>query len=247
MSGLIANGLEHHVQELGEGGVPVVMLHGLVIGSLASWYFSAGPALAKTRLVRMYDLRGHGRSQRASAGYDTTTLALDLLELTTDLPPFDLVGHSWGALVAIRFAIEHPDYVRRLVVVEAPLPPASAIELGAFLTANPEDVAASLPESLRASVATGGRQARRLVDHVVHLVRDTTLLSDLRAEPEPPLKELYTPTLALYGDQSSCLPAGDHLKASAPHVDLKILRGGHYLHLDARTELTTAITEFLDG
>ncbi|CAN5631901.1 alpha/beta hydrolase [soil metagenome] len=247
MSSLTANGIEHHVQELGEGGVPVVMLHGLVIGSLASWYFSAAPSLAKTRLVRMYDLRGHGRSQRARSGYDTTTLASDLVALTTDLPPFDLVGHSWGALVAIRFAIDHPDYVRKLVVVEAPLPPSSAIELGSFLTAKPERIVESLPEALRTSVAAGGRQAKRLVDNVVHLVRDTTLLADLRAEPEPPLKDLYIPTLALYGDQSSCLAAGEHLARSAPYVELKILHGGHYLHLDARAELTTAIAEFLDG
>jgi pimeloyl-ACP methyl ester carboxylesterase len=247
VSSLTANGIEHHVQELGEGGVPVVMLHGLVLGSLASWYFSAGPSLAKTRLVRMYDLRGHGRSQRAASGYDTTTLASDLVELTTDLPPFDLVGHSWGALVAIRFAIEHPDYVRKLVVVEAPLPPSSAIELGSFLTTKPERIVEALPEALRAAVATGGRQAKRLVENVVHLVRDTTLLADLSSEPEPRLKDLDTPTLALYGDRSSCLTAGEQLQRSAPYVELKILHGGHYLHLDARAELTAAITEFLDG
>ncbi len=247
MSSLTANGVEHHVQELGEGGVPVVMVHGLVIGSLASWYFSAGPALAKTRLVRMYDLRGHGRSERAAAGYDTTTLASDLLELTSDLPPFDLVGHSWGALVALRFAIEHPDHVRRLVVVEAPLPPSSALELGAFLTADPEKIVDALPGALRAAVATGARQAKRLVANVLHLVRDTTLLADLRAEPEPRLKDLHTPTLALYGDTSSCRAGGEHLAKIAPHVELEILHGGHYLHLDARAELTAAILEFLDG
>ncbi len=244
MSSLIANGLTHHVQELGEGGVPVVMLHGLVIGSLASWYFTAGPQLAKTRLVRMYDLRGHGRSERAASGYDTATLAADLQELAADLPPFDLVGHSWGALVALRFAIEHPDYVRKLVVVEAPLPPSSAVEVGSFLSASPEDVITALPETLRAAVAGGGRQAKKLVESVTYLVRDTTLLADLRAEPEPDLARLFTPTLALYGDRSSC--DSERIKA-APHVELKLLHGGHYLHLDARTELTSSIEAFLDG
>ena len=92
MSTLIANGVAHHVQELGPSdALPVVMTHGLVIGSLASWYFTVGPALARTRRVRMYDLRGHGRSARMPSGYDTHTLATDLDALTRDLPPFDLV------------------------------------------------------------------------------------------------------------------------------------------------------------
>src|SRR5678815_1667967 len=53
-----ANGLQFHVQELGDGR-PVVMLHGLLIGSLASWYFTVAPALAPAHRCRLYDLRDH--------------------------------------------------------------------------------------------------------------------------------------------------------------------------------------------
>ena len=246
MSTLIANGVAHHVQELGPSdALPVVMTHGLVIGSLASWYFTVGPALARTRRVRMYDLRGHGRSARMPSGYDTHTLATDLDALTRDLPPFDLVGHSWGALVALRFALEHPERVRRLVVVEAPIPPSSAVELASFLSAKPETILDSLPESLKTAVASGRRQAQRLVDSVVYLVRDTTLLADIRAEPDPDVSALASPTLCLYGDSSSCLAGGRHLAAAAPHAKLVVLHGGHYLHLDARAEMTEAILEHL--
>jgi len=249
VSTVVANGVAHHVQELGpvveRGAPPVVMLHGLVIGSLASWFFTAGPALAQSRRVRMYDLRGHGRSARVPSGYDTRTLATDLDELTHDLPPFDLVGHSWGALVALRFAHLHPECVRRLVIVEAPLPPASAIEMSAFLNAGPEAIIDALPESLRAAVASGRRQAQRLVESVVYLVRDTTLLADIRAEPEPVCTAL-PPTLALYGDSSTCRPGGEAF-ARKCGAKLEILRGGHYLHLDARNELTARIQDFLDG
>ena len=246
MSTLIANGVTHHVQELGPpNALPVVMTHGLVIGSLASWYFTVGPVLARTRRVRMYDLRGHGRSQRMTSGYDTTTLAADLEALTADLPAFDLVGHSWGALVALRFALAHPERVRRLVLVEAPLPPSSAVELAAFLTAEPAAILDALPESLKAAVSSGRRQAQRLVDTVVYLVRDTTLLADIRGEPEPDVSALASPTLCLYGDTSSCLPGGQQLARNAPHAKLVVLKGGHYLHLDAKAEMTEQILEHL--
>ncbi|MGH7285457.1 MAG: alpha/beta fold hydrolase, partial [Polyangiaceae bacterium] len=54
------NGVALHVQRLGENGSPVVMLHGLFVGSMASWYFTAAPALAEKHRVLLYDLRGNG-------------------------------------------------------------------------------------------------------------------------------------------------------------------------------------------
>src|SRR5262249_9847587 len=103
-----ANGLQFHVQELGDGP-PVVMVHGLLIGSLASWDFTVARALAPTHRCRLYDLRGHGRSERALTGYDVATMTADLAALTADLAaPFDLVGHSFGGVVALAFALAHP-------------------------------------------------------------------------------------------------------------------------------------------
>jgi pimeloyl-ACP methyl ester carboxylesterase len=230
------------------------MIHGLLIGSLASWYFTAGPALARSYRVRMYDLRGHGRSQRVATGYGTRTLAADLDALTADLhEPFDLVGHSWGALVALRFALDRPERVRRLSVVEAPLPPSSALEMTSFLHADetlPARLIDALPAPLREAMASGRRQADRLSKSVEFLVLESSLLADVRAEPDlldAELARLRCPTLLLYGDQSSCAPAGSRLARAVPDARLLTLHGGHYLHLDARTALTQALEAHLDG
>jgi pimeloyl-ACP methyl ester carboxylesterase len=249
MPAVAARELTFHVQELG-AGPPVVMLHGLLIGSLASWYFTAAPALSRTRRVRLFDLRGHGRSARARTGYDVRTMAGDLDAIAADLDgPIDLVGHSWGALVALRFALDHPGRVRRLALVEAPLPPARAAEMTDFLDGiDPERILEALPAPIRDAVAGGRRQAQRLLAALRFLIHDTTLLADLRAEPDlddAELAGLACPTLCLYGDRSACLPAGERLARVVPVARLAVLPGGHYLHLDARAALTAALEEHL--
>ena len=248
MSQVAANGLQFHVQELGAGST-VVMVHGLLIGSLASWYFTAAPTLARNHRVLVYDLRGHGRSEQVASGYDVRTMARDLSALAGN-EPVDVVGHSWGALVALRFAIEQPERVRRLVLVEAPMPPSSVAEMAAFAESSGEQVLASLPAAMRDSIAAGGRRSQRLLRSLEFLLPRTSLLADLRAERDPgdaELAKVRAPCLVVSGDRSSCAAAGVRLAAAIPGARHEVLAGGHYLHLDARDALTHLIAEFLDG
>ena len=240
---IAANDLRLHVQDIGQAGSPVVMLHGLLIGSAASWYFTSAPVLARTHRVRVYDLRGHGMSEVAASGYGVRSMASDL-DAIAGAEPVDLVGHSWGALVALRFALDQPARVRRLVLVEAPVPPSSVTEMSAFLDGG--DLAAALPPQLRVA----GRRGERLVRALERLVLQTTLVDDLRAERDPDPAELALltcPTLLVYGDRSSCRAGGRKLAEAIPRARHVELPGGHYLHLDARDALTDLIVEHLDG
>lgn len=251
MSVVVANGVKLHVQRLGDASAPpVVMLHGLMVGSLAQWYFTAAPALARRHGVLLYDLRGHGRSERAPTGYDLATMAADLAALTADYrpAPMTLVGHSFGALVALRFALDHPGRVGKIVLVEAPLPVSRFGQFTEFLQRAPEDMVAALPGPLQELLGRGSRQARRLVESLRFLAQDSTLLRDLEAEPDIPDAELATlavPTLCVYGDQSLCREVGDRLARVIPGAELRVLRGGHYLHVDCARELTATLEAWI--
>ena len=108
------------------GGVaPVVCLHGVT--SCAWVWHHVARDLAAHRPVIAADLRGHGASSWSAAGaYRTVDHAGDVTALIEALGggPVDLVGSSWGALVALAVAAERPGAVRRLALVD--IEPASA-------------------------------------------------------------------------------------------------------------------------
>jgi pimeloyl-ACP methyl ester carboxylesterase len=234
-------------------GPPVVMIHGLLLGSLAQWYFTAAPVLAKRHRVLLYDLRGHGRSPRARSGYDLATLQGDLAAVLTaeDIAgPVDLVGHSYGGLIALHHALRHPEGVRRLALVDVPLPPGRAEVFDDALGRSPEALLELLPERVRGDVATGGRRARRLLEGLRFLVQDSTLLSDVRAErdlDDGSLARIGCPTLLVYGESSGCLPGGERLVRVLPNARLTTVPGGHFLPVEAPRAMTAHLREFLDG
>jgi pimeloyl-ACP methyl ester carboxylesterase len=244
-------GLAFHVQTVG-AGPPVVLLHGLLVGSLTSWYFTAAPRLARAHRVFMYDLRGHGKSERPRTGYDLGTMAADLDALLDDFTaePATLVGHSWGALVALRLALKRPERVARLALVEAPLPAAQVGELGEFIRRPPAEMATALPDALRGALARGGRAATHFLEQLTGLATQTSVLADLAAEgdiPDDALARVSCPTLLVYGDRSSCRPTGARLERVLPDARLVTLPGGHFLPVENGAAVTEALAGFVDG
>ena len=250
-----ANGQELHYQLLGEGcegDTSCVFAHGLLIDNLSSWYFGAAPVVAAKRRAVCYDLRGHGLSSHAAEGYDVSTGAADLVALldALELEEVDLAGQSFGALIALRVALEHPDRVRRLVLCEAPLPPSRLEEMAGVLRADPDELLAMLPDSLREAFISGERRALKIARRLERLLGETSLVADLQAEsdlPDEVLANVTQRTLLLYGEASSCRGVGDRLAALIPDAQLETLEGGHYLAAERAAEVGGLIKEFLHG
>jgi pimeloyl-ACP methyl ester carboxylesterase len=118
----LSNGVTTHYQQMGEGP-DLVMIHGLT-GNLAVWHLKIVPLLMDRFRVLCYDLRGHGYSSMTPTGYTADDLAGDLTllldELEIDQPM--IVGHSYGADVALYFSLAHPERVEQVVAIEAGLP-----------------------------------------------------------------------------------------------------------------------------
>ena len=106
----------------GGNGPPLLLIHGWP----QTWYAwrMLMPTLARDFQVVAVDQRGIGLSDKPADGYDTGTLAGDLIALMEVLghQRFALYGTDTGMPIAYALAADHRDRVERLVVSEAPLP-----------------------------------------------------------------------------------------------------------------------------
>jgi pimeloyl-ACP methyl ester carboxylesterase len=116
------DGIRLHARDWGGSGQAVVLLHGLA--SNARIWDGVAPRLtgAGLRVVAL-DQRGHGASDQPATGYDFGTLVRDLDAALADLGlerPL-LVGHSWGANVALQRAADRPGTLAGLALVDGAL------------------------------------------------------------------------------------------------------------------------------
>jgi pimeloyl-ACP methyl ester carboxylesterase len=107
---------------VGGEGPPLLLVHGWP----QTWYAwrLLMPTLARDFEVIAVDQRGIGLSDKPKDGYDTATLANDLVALMDALGHrrFAVYGTDTGMPIAYALAADHPDRVERLAVSEAPLP-----------------------------------------------------------------------------------------------------------------------------
>jgi pimeloyl-ACP methyl ester carboxylesterase len=118
------NGVKLNYVQTDDGGdgarEDLVMVHGLAT-NLAFWYFHYAAEFSRRFRVTMLDLRGHGRSEMPADGYSPTQMARDLGGLLDRLgiARAHFVAHSFGGVVALKFACEQPERVRSLVLADS--------------------------------------------------------------------------------------------------------------------------------
>ncbi len=185
-------GLATWVAEYGRGNLPALLMHCSLAHS-GAW---AGMMAHLDDLLRAtaFDLPGHGRTADLPPGRDlldqTVAIAGALIR-----EPAVLIGHSFSAIAALRLALERPEAVRALVLIEPVL----------FAAVRGGEEFSALEEATRpfAEAFTEGRRE----DAARHF---TTIWGDGRAwEDLPPLQRAYL------AERIHLIPAGH----SATHED----------------------------
>ena len=112
-----ANGIRMNVWTGGEGPT-LVLLHGYP--QTGQMWHEVSPTLMKRFNLIIPDLRGYGDSEKARSGFDKKTMAKDIACLASELghETFFLMGHDRGARVAHRLALDFPERVEKLIVLD---------------------------------------------------------------------------------------------------------------------------------
>jgi pimeloyl-ACP methyl ester carboxylesterase len=227
MADVVANGVRHHVQRLGTGA-PVVFVHGLVMDNLSSFYFTlANPVAARAEAV-LYDLRGHGMSERPTTGYRIADFVADLAALIARLelrPPVQLVGNSFGGTLALAVAAAHPELVRAITLIDAHDGTAGfAQQMTRTLSLEGEARDAKIAENFQSWLGRHSERKRnRLARAAEALVHGTSLVADLAASPPLDLRAVCCPVHALYGERSDVRACGERLARALPACTLELV------------------------
>ena len=272
------NGTELFVTRVG-GGEPIIVVHGgpmLEHGYLLPHL----EPLAETHELILYDQRLSGRSapevDSASVRLQTYVDDIEALRATLGLGRIHLMGHSWGGLLAMSYAIRYGDNLKSLILLNS-LSPSAALwqqeeqALAEFVTdadraemqtiRRTEAFAQQRPEAIAELLRTSFKAQfhdRSLINELrIYVPDDYTsrsaqfgyMMADLRGfDLREALTGVDVPTLIIYGAAEPAAEiAGTALDQRLPNSELVVIENsGHFPFIEQPDTLFAALLEFLD-
>ena len=256
---IAANGVNYWYESHG-AGEPLLLLHG---GLFSTSMF--GPTLtnlAKSRRVIGVDLHGHGHTSLGDRQIDAVDIGRDLAVVIKKLglDQVDVMGYSFGGTVALQLAFQHPELVRRLVLVSTPY-----ARSGYFPEMLPQQAAvgAAMADAFKnspmytsyAAIAPHPEEFPRLLDNMGAFMRkDYDWSSDV--------KRLEMPVMLVYGDADMFRPEhiisfyqllggglrdAGWMREHMPKSRLAIVPDHTHYELGASPALAPIVLPFLDG
>lgn len=259
MNTIVANGVTHHVQRLparghtgAEPAPTVVLVHGLLTDSLASFYFTLGPAFSAAGFdVIMYDLRGHGRSTRPSTGYRLADFLADL-ELLLDAlevhSPVHLVGNSFGGTIAFGYAERRPERAASVAFIEStPATPAWATQMAITLATCKDQL--PRPEAIAWITDHHGAHTARLSEGAGRLLLSSSIAEDIPASEvlsDARIAAVAVPVMAIYGGAAELVGQADWLGSLLPSCTTVVLsEQQHWVLVESTAVCCELIREWL--
>ncbi|MGH3441902.1 MAG: haloalkane dehalogenase [Nitriliruptorales bacterium] len=252
-------------------GHPVVLVHGEPTWSFL-WRKVLPPLLDAGSRVVVPDQVGFGRSDKPARrdwySYDrlveSFTAHLDAAGLDE---PVTLVVHDWGGPVGLRWAVENPDRVARLVILDTglyspggrmsrawqafrdfvestPDLPIGGLVQGGAATDLPDEVVAAYEAPFPDAASKAGASALPLLVPLSEQDPGAAEMSDVRAS----LHDWDRPTLVLWGADDPVLPpqVGEFFVRVIPGaIGVETVPGGHFLQEDAGEAIGERIARFV--
>ena len=263
MPSVTANDVKINYIEQGAGDEAIVFVHGGA-GSIGNWR-EVLERLPKECHAYALDQRGHGQSEKPGS-YQITEFAKDIHAFSRELGMgrFTYVGHSMGGTVGLRFALDHPEVLKTMVLVahwpvnEWMTPDMQAPLLAMGFDDYPSAMKSIMgsPEMLRGTVGQmfATPPSEELWNELVNdaIATDPAAIVDcftwmLSSGLEPRLGDIRVPTLVMAG-------AKDATPVDAVRRDANGIRGcrfevfedsGHFVPIERPQKLVDLLTSFI--
>ena len=253
--------MELFYNSYGQNGPPLIILHGL-LGANGNWHTLSRTTFSEVARVYAVDQRNHGRSPHTDR-MDYPSMAADVREFIDrhDLGRVTLLGHSMGGKTAMQTAIDYPEVVDRLIVVDMTpkaYPPHHREILDALAAIDPTDY--DRREEIDAVLAedVSSRPIRQFLlqnlDYDGERYTWRMNLDALRAHYDDLIAALPAegtfegPTRVIRGEQSDYVGEADmtDVRERFPAAGLVTIDGaGHWVHADAPEAFADAVLNFL--
>lgn len=240
-------------------GIPVIFLHGY----MDSWqsFNQVLPLLDESIHAYSISQRGHGSSDRPEKGYSPEDLSTDLADFIQKLNIGSaiIVGHSMGATVAQRFALDYPYMIRALVLVSSfasfKTNPGIA-ELQGIISKMDDPIDSGFVYAVQKStlfkpiapsaLQTYVNESMKVPARIWKAVAKDALTADYSKD----LKELSVPTLIIWGDKDVFCPKSDQniLVTAIKRSRLLVYEGvGHAAQWEDPERFTRDLVDFING
>jgi pimeloyl-ACP methyl ester carboxylesterase len=253
------NGLDMYYEIHGEGGVPLVVIHG-AFGNTGLFGGELVPALAESRQVIVMDQQAHGRTADIDRPLSVVQMADDTAALIDylGLEQIDVFGYSMGGGIAFRLAVRRPELVRKLVIAAVYTSGAGAYPevVSGMESLSPELFAGSPMETSYMEVAPNPDDWPVLIEKIKAFGTNAEAYTLTPDE----IQGIAAPVLYIIGDSDIVRPehAVEVFKllgggvpgdlTGLPASQLAILPGTTHIGVIARTDLLLAmIVPFLDA
>jgi len=265
MAHLDLNGVRLHYTDTGVGDVAVVFSHGLLF-STEMFEDQIAHLMGKYRCIA-YDHRGQGQSEAPEGAYDMDTLAGDAAALITALgiEKCHFVGLSMGGFVALRMALDYPDLVRSISVLDSSADPEPQENHGRYKFLNfvlrwfgARPVVGSVMPIMFSQTFLKDPDRKELRDRwrrfLGRIPDRKGMAKAVRGVIERDgvydrLGEINTPTLIVVGDEDTATvpEKSERMHAAIAGSEyLLVPQGGHVSTIDAPEAINAALSRFFD-
>lgn len=257
----VVNGTRLYYEVAGNGS-PVVLVGGGGTLDRRQWDDQFDGLATRFRVIR-YDIRGIGRSARPTGEFSHHEDLRALIE-SLNIKRAVVCGVSFGAVIAVDFALDHPDMVSGLVLASAGLSSDkqrsvdSVLALTALAKKEGIERVIDLISGMPSFVSPNNASARQRIRQMYLDNRDVfeagfplvTLWQPTSPSAGARLTRIEAPTLIIVGgnDNAATTASADRLASSIKGAQKVVIAGaGHMVNIDAPAEFNRALIAFLDS